>query len=150
MSLILDRYDASWLIIIKFTFKPIELIRTAIDGTRISLNSCQTNVVVGNNDSLFFKIFLSYNVIAIENGLLNTLMDCYLNMVLLCVLIPFKVKTDANSLLLLIFSAIYSITSMINNILSNTASETVVEFFFRQSSMLSKTQKLMTMTVTSN
>ena len=131
ISLIIDRYDALWLIISKFTFKLIELTRIAIDGTGITFNSCQTiDIVAGNNDSLFFKIFSNYNVIAIEScSFVNTLMDCYLHMVLLYILIQFKDKMDSNSLLL-IFNAIYSIASMINNTLSNTASETVVEIFF--------------------
>ena len=132
MSLINDRYDALWLIVIKLTFKLIEFTGTTIDDTGIGFNSCQSvDVVAGNNDGSFFKSFSSYNAIAIESCFVNALMDCYLNMVLLFILIQFEVKMDTNSSLLLIFNAIYSITSVINNILSNTASETVVGIFFR-------------------
>ena len=56
-------------------------------------------------------------------------MDCQLNMTLLCILIQFVNEINVH-VSLIIFDAIYSITFMVNNILNDTASETIVQIFF--------------------
>ena len=90
--------------------------------------------MTGNNDTLFFKIFSSCNVIAIQiDSFIDILMDCYSNMELLCILIQFTIKIDVNLSLLSVFNAIDLIVLMINNTSNNTSSniagETIIEIF---------------------
>ena len=79
MSLILDRYDSFWQTIIGFTFKLIKLTGNIINGVEASFNSYQTvDIMTGNDDSLFCKIFSSCNVIAIQSGsFIDVLMECH-------------------------------------------------------------------------
>ena len=121
ISWIIDCYDALCPIIIQTTIKLIKFTAITIDGTKISINTYQTiDIMTGYDDTLFFRMFSSYNAIVTQTGCFaNVLMDCHSNMVLLCSLIQFISKVSVNLSLLIIFDAIYSITSTIYSIQSN-------------------------------
>ena len=127
----------SWiirLIIIQLTIKLIKLTKITISYIQISSNTCKTlDIMTGYDNSLFFQIFSSY-VIVIETGLFPNQI-----LILSCICIQLMIKMIVNSSVLRIFNAIYPFTTMTNNILSNTASETIVEKVFQQVYISSKT-----------
>ena len=142
MSCSIDKYVTFYLFSIQFRLKLIELTRITINCRRINSNLCQTvDTIISNNDSLFFKIFSTYNVMANETGLfVNVLMNYDLHMILLCSETQFIIEMDVNSSLLLVLNVIYEVVSMIIIIISNTASEIIGGIFSRLVCTFSKTK----------